>query len=211
MKIPIKLTCDACSKQFVSFPHVLDGSFEAKCGCGETKHPSFDNGFTIGFKILLKSSYAFAEERDFEMSVVYAASAVDCELSRLHNKWKRINSFPAREPSREELHKALAGYRNIFKKIKETAKLMYPKGFTQFVVGNSELSNTIQTGFPSLKFQTLISDIHGKLFRPRNKVLHASDERISEQQAIVAYNTATLALRILAKMDKYKRAIRNAT
>ena len=65
-------------------------------------------------------------------------------------------------------------HRNIFERIKETGRLLHPKGFEKYVAESKELRTTVEMGFPGLSIDSLIQDIQENLFLPRNRILHFS-------------------------------------
>ncbi len=205
MKIPYFVRCSECKSERYVFQHVNEDSLKFKCECGfDNSGPMYD--FSIGFKIILKSIYEFETLKDYSMSIVYSATAVDCELTRLNKKWRTIHALSSVFAVTEnDLNSVLLQYRSIFNKIKKTATLMYPDGFINFVIDIKKLKEKIINDFPSLKLNTLINNIHENLFVPRNNILHSSEIVYSDKEATKAINIARLTLLILQELDEYKR------
>ena len=92
MKIPLKLKCTKCDTQARVRIHLNATSFDWKCpNCG-LDHPSFfATNVTMGYLILERSRDEYFE-RDYSMSIVMAAMAFECELSRLFGKWRKFDT-----------------------------------------------------------------------------------------------------------------------
>ena len=206
MKFPISVRCDRCDNEELIFLSLNETSFETKCKCGDIAHHVFGSNATVGYRILERSHYEMTERTDYPLSIVFSATAFECELTRLHFKWSEINALNKEtEVSDEQLEKLLRKHRTIDVKIEEVCKLMDPRGFKQFVIDSPELSNIVKNGFPSLRLDHLTKHFQEKLFWPRNRVLHLADTSFSKDDGIRCYNIATLGLRILDEMDKHRR------
>ena len=105
MKIPLHLnSCDACGRERTIWINLHDTKFDEKCECGKTTPAYLSTDITIGYKLLYRSNHEFRINKDFSLSIVFSATAFDCELTRLHNKWATI-SKTEKEISSEELDK----------------------------------------------------------------------------------------------------------
>lgn len=209
MKIPLHLPpCDKCGSENYVWINLNDDSFEYCCACGEDLSGSLSSDITTGFKGLYRSEYELLKNEDYILSMVFSAIALEWELVRLHNKWVHINTLDEnRDISTEELEEMWRKHRNIFERIKETGRLLHPKGFEKYVAESKELRSTVEMGFPSLSIDSLIKDVHEKLFLPRNRILHFSYMDYEREDSIKSYNIAHLGLVILNSMDKNRRSI----
>ena len=209
MKIPLRVRCDQCGNEESIFLELNEISFETKCKkCGETVPHVFGSNVTVGYRILERSYYERAERTDYPLSIVFSATAFECELTRLHFKWSEIDAaIKGTEVSDEQLEELLRKHRTIDVKIEEVCKLMDPRGFRQFVIDSPELSDIVKNGFPSLRLDHLTKDFQKKLFWPRNRILHLADTSFSKDDAIRCYNIATLGLMILDEMDEHRRQV----
>lgn len=204
MKIPFEIPCNSCKQLQYIFIDLADTSFQGNCSCGANLDVSFGNNVTTGYKLLWRSQYELKEKKDYNLSIVFSATAVECELSRLFFKWDFIGRDE--DISNAELEEQLRRYKTINIKIKEIAKLMDSRGFTRFVKETDDLRGMIVAGFPSLNIDSLPSSFQEKLFWPRNRILHLGDSRYDKEDAAIrCFNIATLGLKILEVMDRKKR------
>ena len=203
MKIPFEIPCNNCKQLQYIFIDIADTSFQGNCSCGADLDVSFGNNVTTGYKLLRRSQYELTEKKDYNLSIVFSAMAVECELSRLYFKWNYIGRD--KDISDEELEEQLRRYKTINTKIEEIAKLMDSRGFTRFVKETDDLRETIVAGFPSLNIDSLSSSFQEKLFWPRNRILHLGDSKHGKEDAIRCFNMATIGLSILEVMDRKKR------
>ncbi len=185
--------------------HLNELRFEATCGCGKDLSGVLA-GFTTGDKLIRRSLYEYHENADYALCVVFAATEMECELSRLFIKWSRIDSLASTWPTDEELEASLRKFPNVATRIDQVSKLMYPAGFTSFVHTQTELKQMIIEGFKQLDVNDLPLSFQKQLFWPRNRILHLGDAQVKEDQARYCFNTATLGLRILDLLDQHRRA-----
>ena len=206
MRIPLHLPpCPECGKRIYVWINLHDTSSENKCACGNDRSGSLSSDITVGFRALYRSHYELAETKDYPLSMVFSAIAVDWELCRLFCRWTEISALEKGYSLTDKaLEKMFRKYRTVFMKFKETGKLMYPQGFEEFIKLSPEFRETVEKGFPSLRLETLFNDFTEKLFWPRNRILHLADTNYGEQDAIRSFNIAQLGLLVLQAMDKYK-------
>lgn len=141
------------------------------------------------------------------MSIILAAIAFDCELSRLYYKWRRIADLQANQSFDEEAcEESLLNFRNFINKLNGVSNLLYPNGGIEaFVKSSAEFTETL-TRFPSLHVTSLAKDFHSTVFKPRNRILHQGIADFNEADASKCYSIAWLGLRICQAMDIAKRA-----
>jgi hypothetical protein len=147
------------------------------------------------------------QQKDYPLSIVFSATAFECELTRLHFKWNEIKTIGSDiSVSDEDLESLLRKYRTIDIKIEEVSKLMDPRGFAGFINGSPGFCEIINKGFTSLNLANITKDFQKTLFWPRNRVLHLADTTFSYDDAKRCFNIATLGLRILEDMDMKRRS-----
>lgn len=203
MKIPLNIPCSKCQKTEYFFINLDDSSFEGECVCGEELSGFLGLEITVGYKILYRSHYELLKNQDFPLSIVFSATALDCELSRLYFKWKQIGSF--KYVTDAQLEPMLRTYRTIDMKFEEVSRLMDSRGFTEFVKSRADLREIVENGFPSLSMDELSKSFQTNLFWPRNRILHLRDSGFSKEDANRCFNFATLGLKILEVLDLEKR------
>ena len=204
MKIPLPIKCPSCGRQQNIFIKLDDTDIgDSVCACGEEIFGSLDGTVTIGDKLLWRSEYEFSNNKDYPLSIVFAAASVDCELSRLFFKWSLMEGLESEfDISDEELEKELRSLGNIKSKIDKVSQLLAPKGFTQFVLDSPELKEMIESCFPTLDVNNLSKSFQEKLFWPRNRILHLGASDYGEEEATSCFNIAKLGLEILENLDK---------
>lgn len=203
MKIPLNIPCSNCQKTEYFFINLDDSSFEGNCVCGEKFSGFLGLEITVGYKILYRSNYELLKNQDFPLSIVFSATALDCELSRLYFKWKQIGS--STYVTDAQLEPLLRTYRTIDMKFEEVSRLMDSRGFSEFVKSRTDLREIVEKGFPSLSMDELSKSFQTNLFWPRNRVLHLGDSSFSKEDANRCFNFATLGLKILEVLDLEKR------
>lgn len=206
MKFPLQLSCQQCGQSSSIEFHLDDDSPEWVCQCGQTNYLVFGLDFSVGYKILLRSEGEFRHRKDYSMSIVMSATALDCELSRVFFKWKQIAALRAnREPDDEAIERMLRRFKSMGQKIEKVCRLLDEKGIDEFVRSSDDLRDTVANGFPSLRIGSLAKDFQEKVFWPRNAILHAGYTKYGEQEAARCHSFARLGLDILRQMDEAKR------
>lgn len=206
MNIPRRLMCPNCGTPLMHRVHLNNPSLRFTCTeCGQTWHEVPGLGQTVGVLILDRSGYELEIEKDYDMAIVLAAAALDCELSLLYCKWKGIEANRAGASFTPEVcEEELRSLANIVNKIKKVSGMMYQGGIEAFVGSSTEWSATIKSRFPSLHIGSLEIDFQKIVFRPRNRVLHQGYADHTEEDASKCYSIAELGIRILKDMDKLR-------
>lgn len=216
MKIPYPFTCPACGNRIIAEGDLREGTAETSCSaCGVTDKILLGLDYTPGPKLLVKSRYELTEHEDWSASIIFAAMAVDCELSFNHIKWRRIDDMTEmidtsklREVIDDEvLERELRRFGGTREKIEGVCRVLDSRGIDGFVRDHPELKKAVEDGFPSLQLGDLADGIQRALFRPRNRIVHLADtEKITNADATRCFNIATLSLWIIDEMDKERRA-----
>lgn len=139
------------------------------------------------------------------MAVVLAATAIDCELSFLFNKWTCLETERRGHfVTNEEIDGMLLKFRKIVDKLKAVTNLLVPGGIEQFVSRTAKWRDALTTTAPELDQTCLIKSIEMKVFRPRNSILHRGQPADSAQGEL-SVRIARPCLEILRDMDLEKR------
>lgn len=207
MKIPIEMVCDKCGDTGRVFMDLNAYSVDWFCSCGHSIPQIGTGNLLVGPLVLNRARYELKVQNDIPMSMVFSATAVDCELSRLHFKWVRIRELGERKAiSDEELESQLRSYGRASDKLSGVALLMNEGGLTDFVVRREPLCDQITTGFPSLEVSRLADSITEALFWPRNRILHLGQTKYDLEAGRRSLNIAALTIQIYQSMDAVKRA-----
>lgn len=207
MNIPFTVPCSECGTENQVEFRLDDDSPTWKCVNGHTNMGFFELEFTVGFKLLARSNHELLARRDNSMSIVLAAMAVDCELSRLWRKWTDIEriAIADRFMTDEEAESELRKYQTITGKIDAVARLMDSKGLDAFVLASDEFRDAVESRYPSLHIGSMMRDLQQSLFWPRNRILHHGYTGYGIKDASRCYNIAELMLGMLRAMDHARR------
>lgn len=207
MNVPIQLECPSCGVPWVHRVHLSDPSLGFRCTkCRSTSYGIRALDATVGMLMLVRSWHELKIEKDYDMAIVLAATALDCELSYLFCKWRRIAALKADSPfSQEDCEGKLRDIRGgIAGKIDEVSGMLHRGGIESFVADSTEWSAAIKSRFPSLHANSLARDFQLTVFWPRNRVLHQGSADHTQVQASKCYSIAELGIGILKEMDKAK-------
>lgn len=203
MNIPLKFPCSTCGISNTVKVRLDATSSDWRCpSCNSMNYGFFSTSVTVGWLLLAKSAYELTEERDYSMSIVLSAVAMDCELSHLFCKWKTIES--GLQCSQETLDHELRLW-NVKEKIEGVCKLLDPRGIDEFVRSNDELRRHFEKGFFGFSIGSLSKHFQEDLFWPRNKILHYSTRQSDQAEAERCYKIGYVGLRILTLLDEKKR------
>ena len=206
MRIPIPIKCPNCGRKRDVFIGLDEHEISSVCECGRDISAVLAN-FTVGQKLLERSRYEFVQNCDYSLTIVFAATAMECEVSRLYFKWKRANAlFYQDVPTDEELEEALRKLPNIADRIDEVAKLMHPAGLHGFIASDPELVKMISIGFSKLDLSNLSTSFQKVLYWPRNRILHLGYSKYDSAEATYCYNTAALGIHLLNLLDQTGKA-----
>jgi hypothetical protein len=171
--------------------------------CGELNVRKRPIAMTMGVQIWMKAYYELKVAKDASMAVILAAASVDCELSRLFIKSKRLGHHarlqaPLSQEDYEELLSEEA--HNIKEKFKKVTKVWVPKGFQNFVNTTPKWRDAISKYLPEVRPHCFIKDTEEKVFWPRNAVLHAG-KPATQAQGELSVKIARACLDILLDME----------
>jgi hypothetical protein len=205
LKTPFKIICQKCCADKFVFIRKQDTSFEYYCEqCGENQLILLDATIQIGRRLLERSLYEINEQRDYEFSIVLSATAMECELSRLYCKWRRIEELGKKEIRDQELEEELRKMENVKNKIDQISKFLTKQGLGEFVKGKNNLNSIVKNNFPSLAIDELTKNVAEHLFWPRNKILHYGKTSFKKTDADRCWSFSNLGITILHEMDKLR-------
>lgn len=207
MKIPLGFYCIECKRDNSVPIDLADTSFDFTCvQCGYRNYGPFDLQFTLGDRLRRRAVHELRVNRDPSLSIVFSAMALDCEVSRLHHKWERIDALLSlTDVAQDVLDERLRRFPNIAAKIEGVAKLLHGAGIEDFVAGDAELCTALDNGFRTIRRGSLATDFQQQLFWPRNRILHAGYSGYKDAEAVACLNSAVLGLWMFEKMDLGRR------
>ena len=206
MKIPMEMDCENCGKRMQVFMDLNADRVDYACSCGHELPGVLTFNLNTGLLVLRRARYEFKQQHDIPLSMVFAAMAVDCELSRLYLKWGHIAAFRDRRRIGDaELEEQLRRLGSATQRLEGVARVMHASGLSDFVLNRPEIRDWIASGFPSLNAATLAETVTEALFWPRNRILHVGDTNYDEAAGRKSFNVAQLVLHIYQAMDAEKR------
>ena len=207
MKIPYRLNCPECNAGQIPYAHLHDTVLQFTCAsCRNQFRMPLPLDMQAGFKLLEKSKQAL-QEKDWGLSIVLSAAALDCDLSFHYFKWRDIDErLDFNEIADDELEKELRGFRTIEVKVERVCWLLdRTRGLEGFVAADEELTAAVKA-IPGVNLGSLARGLQQNLFWPRNRILHLGDtERYGEEDAFRCFILARLGVLILHRMDCARR------
>ncbi|MBC8402238.1 MAG: hypothetical protein H8E14_12185 [Candidatus Marinimicrobia bacterium] len=206
MLISWTFKCETCGKQNNKPVKLSDSQYDWVCDCGTPNVEIFGSTITTGFKLILRSQYELNEIRDYNLSIVFSAMAVDCELSRLFIKWEKIKSLrDYKLPDGEKIESLLRQYPRISKKLKKVCDILYTEGIQDFFYRNPDIEISLAKLIENFSPKSFYKDIEKNLFWIRNRIVHLGDSSFKHEDAAQCHNIANILLGILNRMDLSKR------
>ena len=203
MKIPWEITCSCGAKESTEI-HITDQHLAwecPRCGASPAGELPENRGFSVGWELLARSDHEFKNERDYSMSIVFSAAAVDCELTRLYKKLRRDYCKKRRmRLTDQQLAKECRGLMSE-RKIRETTDRLYAGGLAGYLSTHPSIDKKIRTGFPSLNARNLPGSIKRSLYWKRNAILHDGLVSFDQEAALRCKNVAQLTLYVLRQME----------
>lgn len=202
MNIPLVLHCPACGELHRHRVHLSDPTADftcVKCRVPCTSIPSLD--VTVGVLLLARSWHELEIEKDYDMAIVLAAMALECELSRLYCKWKEVEALDTGPFDLEQSEEELRKMGSVAEKITKVSAFVCEGGIEAFAAA-SDKWKTISNRFPTLHLGSLAIDFQREVFWPRNTVLHQAKTGKTKDEADSCCSIAEVGIHILKDIDK---------
>ena len=175
------------------------------CDCGERNVDLLDSTITTGTKLLIRSLYEWKQTGDYNLSIVFSAMAVECELARLYLQYEELESYRNNKlPNTKITQEALRKFHGIRKKMVGVCEILCPDGLTNFINQHPTLMNEFKGLSTKSTPGTIHDDIEKELFRKRNEILHLGINSFGEAEARTCFELANLAVGIFNEMAKAK-------
>lgn len=209
MIIPLSLNCSECGSKCAVEIQLKGKIPPFKCKCGYVNTGFLGNSVTVGVQIWFRAHHELWEKKDFALSIVLSAMALDCDLARLHHKWTSIQHLEKNrvDISDEDLDASLRKLNAIDQKIEHVSGLLFPGGMEAYIKSVPEIDAQIQKAFPSLRQPPIAKAIQKSLFYPRNAILHLGKAARTHEEALRCSNVAMLGMHILNQMDNVRRKV----
>jgi hypothetical protein len=229
MKIPIPVACSNCGCDFSALGYGKERFPPAKCpDCGQLIH--IIDPLTISIiadRLLYRSMYE-VDEGDPTVSIIFSAMAVECALTEVFLKWKKLDHERAthhqatdheRGTWEEEYRKQTGG--GFTRAADVVSKLLRDKKYDELLIdflGRSNRDALTKSGFPPNDSKLKAAYIQQELFNKRNRIVHWGDMTYQKEDASRGLTAASNAIAVFKVMDRERyeamerefRAIRDA-
>lgn len=209
--VPHPSSCRQCGKPTIIEIRADKTSADWQClHCNAENTVFLSKNITIGFQLLQRAGHERGTRRDYAMSIILSAMAVDCELSRLYTKWKTISSSQgSHELTQEHLEELLRKLGNTSDRIRKVCALMHPAGIVHFIKTSPGISGYLRERFTPNEVQAdrIVEDIAEKLFWPRNRIIHNAFTGYGSSEAFLCHRIAALTFFILLEMDATRQKV----
>lgn len=207
MRVPIPVVCPNCNCDF-SVPARADGPFPAALcpECGNTTQ--FIDHLSISIvadRLLLRSSGEIAD--DPTLAIICSAIAVECAMTQVFIKWKRIDNEVHGEPTTQQREAWEAEYRKAGRKDKGLSGFENTLNHVTTFLIRQSFHEFVAARVKSINKQAFeASYIHRELFRRRNRIVHWGKVDYTPENALSAFNAACSLISILKLMDSRRSA-----
>jgi hypothetical protein len=216
MKFTVPVGCSSCGCNFAA-PGCGGMEFPpAQCPrCGVQIHILDPLTISIIADRLLLRSQSEIDGRDFTISIICSAMAVECALTQVFIKWKGLDHFRStgqqptstEQDTYEQEYRKKASPGGFAKSADFVSFFLVGKKYDDFVadfVDKSKESELIKAGFPQYASQMKSENIHKQLFVKRNRIMHWGEVTFDKDDASAGLAAAGAAISALKVMDREK-------
>jgi hypothetical protein len=202
MKYAFPVPCQQCGEIFLVNVNGEDIPDYAHCpACEASIYLIAPLGNVVGMAILARASSEF-KGKDWTLTIVLSAMAVECQLAWLFTKWNRIMLGLQRNPTdadEEAWENEWRDIRVIAKRMEKVSNLLTQKSFDEFIAQNNSLVKSINAKYTNTSHKEFFVK---ELFHRRNRIVHAGKIDSQMSEAEIALAVATTMWQILDAMDK---------
>jgi hypothetical protein len=171
------------------------------CGAGIR---IIDNGF-VSWRVFNRSLLEL-EFRDFTLSIILSAMAVECELARLFMKWKNIELVMlgtlATQDQEDSWEDELRKTSRIVTRLDLICKFLAGEDFDAFFSKNAGLIKALRERHPeSVGSTSPKAFFQQHLFRKRNGIVHFGRIDFGQSEAEACHHYAATLFQALREMD----------
>jgi hypothetical protein len=212
MKSPVSIACQ-CGHHFIAETSGVEPLPDTQCP--KCQMPIWIVQGLADFVNVRIMNRAWAElmGKDFTLTIVLSAMAVESEFARQYIKWRKVDYGLSTDTSvtlakEDEWEDEWREFRNIARRLDEMATLLTGKKFDGYIGDNPHLVDEIAAAYPVFKTYTSPKEFFRKeLFDKRNQVLHRGKVEFQEQDGKMAFALASALFNIRAAMDKLRYSI----
>jgi hypothetical protein len=172
-------------------------------GCGEENRNVDITGVSVGSRLLDASAFEFARG-DYSRAIVFAAMAVECQLTDTYKRWAGDRYEDVyRDYDEETIEDELRRWGGIRRRLEEVGKYLSRSDLEQFVSEHPHLRPTVEVGYPTtLEVGSVIDGLERNLFWKRNRVLHFGYDGFTADDAKKAFNLALFGLQLIEHLHR---------
>jgi len=151
------------------------------------------------------------QQKDFTLTIVLSAMAVECDLAYFYVKWRALdfamaNNTPFSDVAKkEECAEEWRNFRYISRRFDEVSLLLTGKNLDSFLLDNGALVKTVENEYPASKtFTSWKEFFRRELFDRRNKIVHRGEIDFQEAEGQMCFALAATLSQIIKSMDLHR-------
>jgi hypothetical protein len=211
MKVAIPVTC-SCGNEFLADGYAGKKFPVSICpSCKVPIHIIEHLSISVVADLLLYRSKAEMEGGDYTLSIICSAIAVECSLTQVFLKWRKIGSRKL-SPTEEEQNAWEDELRKkgpIKKSVDFVSEFLSGMKFDDFVTdfltkNKNHPGILIKNGFPQSASQTKLEYFQREIFDKRNRIMHWGKVDYQQKEATPCLSAAIGIVNILKLMDRLR-------
>lgn len=211
MKITIPVTC-SCGNVFPANGYAGKKFPVAVCPkCNAPIHFVEHLSISVVADLLLHRSKTEMEGGDYTLSIICSAIAVECALTQVFLKWRKIEGriyLPSEDEQNaweDELRKKGPIKKSVDFVSEFLSGMKFDDFVTDFLTKNKDHPGIlIKNGFPQWESQTKLEYFHREIFDKRNRIMHRGKVDYKQEEAAPCLSAAIGIVNILKLMDRLK-------
>jgi len=176
--------------------------------CGSTLAPVGDYLFHLR---IFNRGYKELGEGDFTFAIILAAMSVECFVSLLYIKWRRIDfelakNKPPSQSDEDSWEEDLKKWNNMGARFDKVCDFLTTETFDGFVANNTAAQSLFQR-HPGLTASSSPKQwFQEELFKKRNRIVHRGEMDYQKPAATTCIDIGRTLLEIFAEMDEIRIA-----
>jgi hypothetical protein len=211
MKVSIPVTC-SCGIEFLADGYAGKKFPVSTCPkCNTTIHIIEHLSISVVADLLLYRSKTEMEGGDYTLSIICSSMAVECALTQVFLKWRKIESriyLPSEDEQNaweEELRKKGSIKKSVDFVSEFLSGMKFDDFVTDFLAKNKDHPGIlIKNGFPQWASQTELDYFQKEIFDKRNRIMHWGKVDYQMEEAALCLSAAIVVVNILKLMDRLK-------
>jgi hypothetical protein len=211
MRVSIPVNC-SCGNKFLADGYAGKKFPVSICpSCKTPIHIIEHLSISVVADLLLYRSKTEMEGGDYTLSIICSAMAVECALTQVFLKWRKIESriyLPSDDEQNaweDELRKKGTIKKSVDFVSEFLSGMKFDDFVTDFLTKNKDHRGIlIKNGFPQWASQTKLSYFQKEIFVKRNRIMHWGKVDYRQEEAAPCLSAAIGIVNILKLMDRLK-------